>query len=271
MQTKTVFEVITVDKAKRYLANNKRNRPMNKVNLAFLESEMKRDRFHLTGESIKIAEDGTLLDGQHRLLAIVNSGKPQKMLVVSGLDNDAFKFIDTGRKRTASDVLGIQGIKQNNAFAAMAKFIINFKKGKYASVAHGKTNEVRNLLTNADVSAFVEKHAKEMAESYTFGYVKENKLMSKSLLSSFHFIFKDISSVEADDFCWKLASGESLTKDSPVYLLRQKLTNDIRATRKMSRVEKLALICKTWNLYRKKTKVTMLKWDSLREPFPKPM
>lgn len=271
MQSSAQFETITPNKAKAFLEKNKSNRPINKFNLGRIELEMKRNNFELTGESIKFAEDGTLLDGQHRLLAIVNTGKEQKMLVVRGLENEAFKYIDTGRVRTAGDVLGIMGIANSTRYASMAKFIINFKKSLFTSVAQSSAKKRNSLVTNADVADFVSKNIDQLKDSSQFGFNKANRLVSGNILSSIHFILRGINSEQADDFCWKVANGENLTKDNPIYLLRQKLLNDIRSTRKMSKVERLALICKAWNLFRGGKKISILKWDSVRESFPKPL
>lgn len=265
------IETITVAKAKSLLANNKANRPINDSNLKVIEMEMKRSNFESTGESIKVAIDGTLLDGQHRLMAIVNTSMPQKMLIVRGLDKNAFKYIDTGRKRTAADVLGIEKIKNPTQIATMVKFIMNFKRGQYISATQSQTKRASSAITNSDVSDFVAKNLTSLNDSYPFGYAKENKLLPCGLLASLHYILKGISQIEADDFCWKVAKGENLTKENPIYLLRQKLLNDIRSNRKMSKTERLALVLKAWNLYRGKKKVSILKWESVREAFPKPI
>lgn len=254
------IETITPDKAKGFLLNNKSNRPVSERNLRLLTNEMKRNNFHLTGESIKVAENGMLLDGQHRLLAIVATGKNIDMLVTRGLSNDAFKYIDTGKIRNAADVLGIEGIKNSAAIAAMSQFIIRFERGVFSDSVK---------ITNADVSNFVGKHHKSLVESFGYGHNKENKLIPATTLASFHFIFKKINEGQSDDFCWKVAKGENLTKESPIYLLRQKMLQDIRSSKKMKRIEKIALIVKAWNAYRKKTPMKVLVWNSIKEPFPK--
>lgn len=260
-------ETITVDKAKALLDNNKKNRPINDNNLNAIIMEMNRNNFHLTGESIKVARDGTLLDGQHRLMAIVKTRKPLRILVVRGLDNDAFKYIDTGRTRKASDVLAIEGVSNSTKMAAIAKFIINFKKGYFHNVANRTQRNTR--ITNADISEFVAKNGESLQKSYPYGYNKDNKgIISGTTLAAMHFILKAINEDQADEFCEKITSGENLSKESPIYLLRQKLISDVRAKHKMPAIEKLALICKAWLLFRSGKKVSILKWDNVREPFP---
>lgn len=108
--TNARLELITVEKAKQFLEHNTSNRPVNDAHVNNLAAEMMRNNFHVTGEAIKFSIDGDLLDGQHRLLAIVKSGKPQEMFVVRNLSAQSFKYMDTNRTRSASDVLGIEGV-----------------------------------------------------------------------------------------------------------------------------------------------------------------
>lgn len=269
-QLTSSFEEIGVNEALTLLQGNKNNRPVNKENLSAIESEINRGSFVTTGESIKISKTGVLLDGQHRLLAIVNA-KPKKklsMLIVRGLDDESFKFIDTGRKRTASDVLAVQGIKNSTAIAAMAKFIINFNRGLYASAVDNQ-NKRKARNTNNDISVFVNDNMDSLVDSYGHGFCKENKLVNKGVLASFHFITSKIEKKDADTFCDTLADGQGLTSDCPIYLLRQRLLSDIRSNHKISPIERIALICKAWNMWRKQVKASSLKWNSISEPFPK--
>lgn len=264
------FEKITPEIARKLLEKNTRNRSVNEDNLNGIISDMKKGNFHLTGESIKIAKDGTLLDGQHRLMAIEKSGLALTMLVIRGLEEESFKFMDIGRKRQASDVLQIEGYSNSARLAAMAKFIINFKRSKFGDlVKHGNRRAAR--ITNNDVSEFCQKHHEGLYESYPYGFNKQNKLLPGVTLASMHFVLDGIDSSMADDFCHKIANGQDISTDSPIYLLRQRLTQDLRSRKKTPALERLALICKAWNLYRAKKKVQILKWDSVKEPFPKPI
>jgi hypothetical protein len=264
------LELITVDIAKDLLTKNKINRPMNEVNLNGIMSDMKRDNYHLTGESIKISKTGNLIDGQHRLMAITKIGKPIQMFVIRGLSDDAFKYIDTGRTRKASDVLGIEGIPNPARVASMVRFIINFKNGQYSNASQN-IKRGKSFITNSDVSKFVSDNKQSIFDSLPFGFCKENKVISGNILASLHYIFKGKNSTDADTFCWGVASGENISKESPIYLLRNKLMADIRATRKMGKLERIALVCKAWNLFRGGKSVSILKWDSIKEPFPKPL
>lgn len=263
------LEVITPAKAKAFLENNKSNRPLNRKNLDFLKHEMMRGNFHTTGDSVKIAENGDLLDGQHRLEAIVATGISIEMFVVRGLDKKAFKYMDQGKNRTAGDILAIEKVDNANSLSSMSRFIMLFQAGKFAK-STGKDGVKSTKITNSDISAFVHRNKTALQESRLHGYNKDNKLVPQGTLSALHFIFAKLHATQADEFCEKLVQGNDLSKTDVIYMLRTILLADLSSRRKMGPQEKVALICKAWNIFRTKKVVQMLKWDA-KEEFPKPI
>lgn len=262
---------VTSVMARKFLEKNTMNRPLNQNNLEAIIKEMSNNNFQLTGESIKIAKDGTLLDGQHRLEAILHTGKPCKMFLIEGLENDAFKYMDTGRPRQASDVLAIEGFKNATKLAAIAKFCIGYQKDKtFNSAVRGNANKGKTRITNAEVSEFVNKNIEQLQDSYEFGHGKGRKLIQGKLVSSMHYILKKIDQKGADIFIEKLVEGTGLTKGNPIHQLREIFVYDKRNTKKLPQRAKVHLIIKAWNLYRTNKTVGKLQYDK-RDPFPKPM
>lgn len=93
------FETITPQRAKELLANNFHNRNLSRPRVHYYAELMKRGEWDgENGESIKIAEDGTLVDGQHRLAAIVESGATTVMMVVYNVSMESQETLDQGRK-----------------------------------------------------------------------------------------------------------------------------------------------------------------------------
>lgn len=264
------IELITVAKAQLILKRNKSNRPLNGENSNFISHAMKQNKFMFTGESIIIGKNGDLMDGQHRLDAVVLTGKEQYFVVVYGVDNDAFKHIDIGKNRSAGDVLSIQNIVNPNSFASIARFILNFNRGGIARAASKMSNK-KMKITNSEISDFVIKYHNSLQESRTYGFVKENVLLPGNLLSAFHYIFKKIDENAAADFCKKFSDGKELKDTDAISILRQEMKADIQSQRKMSAEEKMALICIAWNHYRNDKKVTSLKWNPDKDEFPKPI
>lgn len=82
--------------------------------------DMKADKWVFCGDSIKFDVNGDCIDGQHRLRAIIQSGKPQMFIRVDGLDPESAKNMDSGFKRSIEDYLR----KQAEAYEAGATAIV---------------------------------------------------------------------------------------------------------------------------------------------------
>jgi hypothetical protein len=92
---------VTPELASNYLENNLENRTPSDRHITRLADDMKGDRFFVTHQGLAFTDEGVLVDGQHRCMAIVRSGKPQWMLVTTGI-NDR-EPLDIGKIRTPYD------------------------------------------------------------------------------------------------------------------------------------------------------------------------
>ncbi len=102
---KTTIEVIGPQEALKILARTRENRPIRRGWVAALADLIKRGKWRTTHQGIAIDLDGYLIDGQHRLLAIIESGKSVGVAVTRGLDKSAYHDIDCGLSRTTGDRL----------------------------------------------------------------------------------------------------------------------------------------------------------------------
>jgi hypothetical protein len=117
---------VTPEMAKQFLLINSRNRPVMASRVAEFESQLLRGELQLTHQGIAISETNVLLDGQHRLIAIANTGISAEMLVSTGLPDTVFTVLDTGARRKPSDVLSMDGAKNTTATASGIKLYILF-------------------------------------------------------------------------------------------------------------------------------------------------
>lgn len=110
-----VLETVTPDVAKRYLDLNTKNaRPRNKKLVRRYARVMAADGWYdRHPQGIAFDWDGNLGDGQHRLAAIVASGKPIVMWVHRGCDPATFMAADRGRMRSAADTLRLAGFRKD--------------------------------------------------------------------------------------------------------------------------------------------------------------
>lgn len=104
------IEHITPERAQLYLKkNHPRNRPISRQNVESLANEFKEGRYILTNDAIAFDTEGRLIDGQHRLSAIIRANLTLAMRVVTDLDTRAFAVINTGKKRADHERLYMMG------------------------------------------------------------------------------------------------------------------------------------------------------------------
>lgn len=112
------FVVVSPKLAAEFLGKNTRNRKLRKWYAVALSEAIKRGEWIVSHQGIAFSESGALLDGQHRLQAVVLSGISVTMLLVTGIDDAAFQIIDRGMGRTYTDVTGLP--KKTAELAAIA-------------------------------------------------------------------------------------------------------------------------------------------------------
>jgi hypothetical protein len=76
---------------------------------------------------IMIGTDGGVLNGQHRLRAIIITGKSLYMPVAYGVRPQVMRTVDVGAMRSAGDILTVNGKDSGDALAAAAKWLIRYE------------------------------------------------------------------------------------------------------------------------------------------------
>ena len=79
-------EIITPANAEAYLKNNAKHRKIKQKKVNEYIQEMQDGKWRLNGKVIIFDSNGRLLNGQHRLSAVAQSGVPLTILVVRGVD-----------------------------------------------------------------------------------------------------------------------------------------------------------------------------------------
>jgi len=142
----TRVEKITPRKAASYLLLNGRNRPIRRGYVALLARAMKAGEWLLTGQGIQFDTQGELCDGQHRLLAVIESQCTIESNVTRGLPVRAMEVIDSGRARSISDALTIGGLETSSLEVAIGRRMMYGLDGSMTDPTRGQ------------LIAFVEKH-----------------------------------------------------------------------------------------------------------------
>lgn len=93
---------VTPIQAATWLESNKFNRKISDVSVLRYARDMAAGQWTLNHQGIAFGDDGVLVDGQHRLMAVVKSGETVKMMVTWGANRVG---IDELRARSAADVI----------------------------------------------------------------------------------------------------------------------------------------------------------------------
>ncbi len=157
---KSEFVNITPEKAKELLQGNTHNRNLSKSRVADLAAQMKNNKWLCNGDTIRVSKTGRLLDGQHRLNAIIASNTTQKMLLVTGLPDEVFTTIDVGAVRRSGDFLKIGGFINSNTLAASALAMISYERT--GNPFNNKPNGV--TVSKTDVVNYCQNHPEIVAK-----------------------------------------------------------------------------------------------------------
>jgi hypothetical protein len=105
---RTDYETVTPQQAADWLRiHNRGNRVVYPSRVAALAKEMVQGTFKLTHQGIAFDKTARLIDGQHRLLAIVKANVPVTLAVTRGAGTDIYLAIDQGRAKSTADIFGL--------------------------------------------------------------------------------------------------------------------------------------------------------------------
>lgn len=238
MQAKV--EVITLAYAKQLLEQNPTNRPISEKTVQRYANDMKAGRWLNNGQSIVVAENGELLDGQHRLHAIIVAQTPISALVVRNVPRNTFATMDSGKPRSLADVLAIEGYDHANTLAAAARLVYNYVAGV----------TLQNAPTKAALNGFILKHTycAEAVKLVTGG--KTN--FPKGALAAVVWLGNERGTLseEAQQFVEGLVYGEGLFKGDARHTLREWARFHRDQNRNfMSTKVAFGAIVRAWNAY----------------------
>lgn len=106
--------MVTPEMAARWLEEfNSHNRPLRLSLVKFYANQMRLGLWMLTHQGIAFSVNGTLIDGQHRLAAVVMSGVSVKFWVCRGADMESQIVVDDHAKRTPLDAMSLASLSLN--------------------------------------------------------------------------------------------------------------------------------------------------------------
>lgn len=233
-----------------------RQRRIRQEHVRALSEEMKKGRWRQTGDALKFDKDLQLIDGQHRLSAIVESNMTLKNVLIAIVeDPKAFYSIDQGKVRTLSDVITTAGksAPPSTVVNAVLYEHFNFKKhlyqGKLSHEDKIKILENFPFIEECYQLVKVKKGKKSIVNAGSLAAaircLKVNKDMAMKFFTAVYSLDSTIDGVRVDAayllYDWlreirtnKINTGENIIRESAYKTLRTWnawRTNETRLTK----------------------------------------
>lgn len=265
-----------------------KNRHIDESRIEDYRDEIKTGNFPVNGDTICIDWNHGLVDGQHRLWAIWESGKTVLCIIVTGLDPKVIAYKDIGKNRTAFDITVINEFGTNGtAMAAAVKNILYWEDtGKVSSSLSNRN------VHNRRVQAFYKKKAKasELNDFIEFGKVANETVKRWLSPSQWGFIYytlynlpfnnPDRSRKKVEEFLTAFYEGNNLKKTDPIMVARNIFMNEFKTIIKSGKKNKIAgglvtakikIVFAAWNHWFKGESVNELDVDLSDPIIPTPI
>ena len=194
---------------------NTNNRKLSQKHVDRLARDMTEGKWVLTHSGIAFGPDGTLLDGQHRLWAIVESGISVEMFVWRGVEPEAMMTIDCGKTRSMADILNIAGENgeiNSHHLATLRAMLGGF--GNPPILSPSETSKA--LRKHQDAIEFAIKHLPTVTSARGVNTATTRAVVARAYYSVDHTMLAS--------FCRKLTTGiVSSDEEGILVLLRQHL------------------------------------------------
>lgn len=264
METKVVR--VTAEVAQEYLSHNESNRNMSWPLVQKYATDMIEGRWILNTDAIGFDVTGRLIQGQHRLTAVVvaSEQKPDievEMLIAWGYPRETFHVLDQGKMRSAAQVIGTYGVLNTNVTAAVARQILFYDQ---FSDRIWKGSEA---ITRVEVIEYVLNHREELYEATT-GTTKVGFLNWVSWSVLHYLVMRDSAHADRwDEFRDAVFKGENLHAGHAALVMRN---GEILSRWGMAGAQpRLGAYIKMWNAFIEGRRVRALIFRRNELPMPK--
>lgn len=258
--------LITPEQAEDLLKMNIRNRSVRPKKVNELAEAMKRGEWELSNDAIVISEGNILLNGQHRLMAVIKSGVACPFILFTGAQDSSFDIMDTPAIRRVADVVARKGGKNAVKTEATITRYINLHAdmlNRWETMKRFNNNisaTRRELIDLYDKhEKLIEKWVKKVGAIVARGV----RLASEAYLASLAiFLERDLGHEERkiEDYLKALLiDGE--TKHKTILAIRKKLMLHKMKREKIDRHDILRYIIRGWNDFLLGREVTHIKTD----------
>jgi hypothetical protein len=253
--------IIDKEKAIRLMETNEDNRNLKSSVIEKINHDLVNSRYYLNGETISVSRTMRLLNGQHRLTAVIQTNIPILTWVIFGVPDEYKTTFDQGTSKTVADFLKMQRVASSKDVSIIVKLIL-----LYAPGAEVTSKDLANRrLSNQDKLEGYEQYRNQIHYALdTFGrskYAKVNRAIA-AITASHVLISREIPEKTVDTFFDKLTgTGGNINHQDPVLWLRAKINEVLNSRVKIesSSEYKMNFILRAWNASILDKKVTRLR------------
>lgn len=244
--TVATFVDVTPEMAADMLRRNPVNRKLKPKSVDAYARDMAAGNWRQTCEPIKFTAGLLLLDGQHRLHAIVASGVTVRLLVAEGVEEAAQEVMDTGVKRSAADALGLYGESKNQSLvAAIARLAINVEVGGFGSFA------VTRQVTNAEILSFVQANPDVRLAADRAGTVaRQIDASSTAAVGYALWRMRRVDPYALESFISAAVDRVGLYPGDPATAMTRRLAEARRNRERLSVAAQVSVMFRAWNARR---------------------
>ena len=262
-------ETIGPVKAQQYLDLMGRNRKKRgRLKQRFTDA-MKAGHWKLTGEAIKFNTRGELIDGQHRLEAIIESGKAIQILVCRNVPDEAFMELDTGGTRTPGDLLTVAGYDYTNGVASAIRNITSIYEIEAGQI--GSSSIARKRVEPEVLLEYAEQHSDALVTAVKKTMTKQARTVCSppALFAALYYIFAEHNKKAADQFFDTLidgigpdGQGFEMGRQDPIYQLNRLLLQfKTEKHKRRPTFYKAAITIKAWNAFQNRDIISALRFS----------
>ena len=266
---------ISPEQANKLLTNNPVNRNISQATVRQYVEDIRTNKWQNNGDTIRVynhkghkglaLEDHQLIDGQHRLTAVVKANKPIDCIIVTVDSPEVFKTIDSGKKRSASDVLSILGKKNCPALAATLALIRKMDEDGLHECALGGQSSSKVL--NHEVEELLGKYPK-IEDSVAYAGLRKKDFKTRpAAMAVIHYKLSAVDEDLAEEFLQAFHLGHNLTEKSPILKLREAIRKKQGSDIVISSFWFIKAFITTWNNWVSGKEISKLQMRS--GPIPK--
>lgn len=249
-------------------SNMEKNRKLTTTKVKQYAAEMIDGTWTFYNDPIHFDWNGILINGQHRLRAIILSDKTVTFRISIGYDPATSNKMDQGKTRSLVDVAEMAGYSSARLLSNTANFVYKYKNN---SLNNSNTPTSGHItLRNHNLAGYIEETPK-LFESVDFqiNLPKKNQvaILDNGIVAGLHYLFAEKDPDMAQHFLTKLMIGDGLSSDSPILAVRNRLFNaKMDKGRSITHADKIKLTIAGWNKYRKN--ITVKGGIRIKDDFP---